>query len=88
MEYALAKVSTKGQIVIPRGLREDIQTGDQFLIIKDGERILLKNMDSLAADIREDLLFAERVERAWDEYDKGNFQSKPVDDFLKELEAC
>lgn len=88
MEFALAKVSTKGQIVIPRSIREDIHTGDQFLIIKDGERIILKNMESLASDIKEDLIFAEMVERSWTEYDKGNFESKSKDDFLKELKAC
>jgi len=88
MDFAIAKVSTKGQIVIPSSLRKDIHIGDQFLIIKDEGRMILKDMKSLASDIREDIAFAERVERAWLGYDEGKFESKSKDDFLKELKTC
>ena len=88
MEYAIAKVSTKGQIVIPNSLRGDIETGDEFLMIKDHGRIILKSMKSLAAKLRDDLAFAEEVEKAWQEYDKGKFVTKSKEDFLKELRAC
>lgn len=88
MEYAIAKVSTKGQIVIPSGLRKGIHTGDEFLIIKGEGRIILKNMASLAKDLQEDLIFAERIEKAWLEHDKGNFETKSKDDFLRELRSC
>lgn len=88
MEYAIAKVSTKGQIVIPTHLREDIETGDEFLLIKDDGRIILKSMKSLASNLRDDLAFAEEVEKAWQEYDQGKFQKKSKEDFLRELRAC
>jgi len=88
MEYAIAKVSTKGQIVIPSALRSNIRTGDEFLMIKDNGRIILKNMKNLASDLRHDFVFAEKVEEAWQEYDKGKFENKSKDDFLKELRAC
>jgi len=88
MDFAIAKVSTKGQIVIPRSLRKGIHSGDEFLIIKDEGRIILKNLASLAVDVKDDLLFAEKVESAWLEHDKGKFKTKSKEDFLKELEAC
>lgn len=88
MEFAIAKVSTKGQIVIPSALRDKIHTGDEFLIVKDHERIILKNMKNLASDLRDDLLFAEQVEKAWQEHDKGKFIKKSKVDFLEELKAC
>ncbi|MFH1917109.1 MAG: AbrB/MazE/SpoVT family DNA-binding domain-containing protein [Nanoarchaeota archaeon] len=88
MEYAIAKVSTKGQIVIPIHMRKKIKTGDEFLIIRDGERLLLKSMDTLTADLKDDLIFAERVENAWQDYDKGKFKKKSKEDFLKELKSC
>lgn len=88
MEYAIAKISTKGQIVIPTPLRDDIETGDEFLMIKDNGRIILKNMKSLASNLRDDLLFAEEIEKAWQEYDKGKFEKRSKEDFLKELRAC
>ena len=88
MEYAIAKVSTKGQIVIPISLRENIHCGDEFLMVKDEGRFILKSMKSLATKLKEDLIFAERVEKAWQEYDKGKFETKTKDEFLKELRAC
>ncbi len=88
MKYAIAKVSTKGQIVIPTSLRDNVETGDEFLMIKDDGRIILKSMKSLAENLRDDLAFAEEVEKAWQEYDKGKFVKKSKEDFLKELRAC
>lgn len=88
MEFAVAKVSTKGQIVIPSSMREDIHKGDQFLIVKDEKRIILKNMDSLASDLKDDIIFAEQVENAWLDYERGKFVSKSKDEFLDELEKC
>ncbi|MDD5331578.1 MAG: AbrB/MazE/SpoVT family DNA-binding domain-containing protein [Candidatus Nanoarchaeia archaeon] len=88
MEYAIAKVSTKGQIVIPTSLRENINSGDEFLMVKDGDRIILKNLKGLASNLKDDLVFAEKVEKAWQEYDKGKFETKSKEGFLKELRAC
>jgi len=88
MRYAITKVSTKGQIVIPSGLRNDIHTGDEFLIVKDDDRIILKSMDNVAEDLKEDLIFAERIEKAWQDYKKGKFVKKSKKDFLEELRAC
>mgnify|MGYP006305128335 CR=1 FL=1 len=88
MEFAIAKVSTKGQIVIPNPLRKDIHTGDEFLIVKDSGRLILKNIKEVAVDLKEDLIFAERVEKSWQDYDKGKFVTKSKGDFLKELRAC
>ena len=88
MEYAVAKVSTKGQIVIPSGLRKGIHAGDEFLIVKDGERMILKSMGNIAKSFKDDLVFAERVEKAWREYDRGKFVKKAKKDFLEALHAC
>ena len=88
MEYAIAKVSTKGQIVIPSALRDNIHTGDEFLMIKDQGRIILKDMKDLALNLKDDLAFAEKIENAWQEHDNGKFKNKSKDDFLKALRVC
>ncbi|MBS3093704.1 hypothetical protein J4456_03950 [Candidatus Pacearchaeota archaeon] len=38
--------------------------------------------------MKEDMEFALRTEEAWKEYERGEFISQPVDEFLKELEKC
>ena len=88
MKYAIAKVSTKGQIVIPAGLRDNIHTGDEFLMVRDHDRIVLKNMVNLSKEFKDDFVFAEKVENAWHEHDNGKFENKTKDDFLRELRLC
>ncbi len=88
MDFAIAKVSTKGQIVIPLALRAGIKEGDEFLIVKDKDRLVLKNMKGLASELKDELKFIQKIDAAWDEYEKGKFISKSKEDFLKELRKC
>ena len=47
MELELAKVSEKGQIVIPNSLRKGmgIKKSDQFLIFGEGDTLILKKVE-------------------------------------------
>ena len=88
VKFAIAKVSTKGQIVIPTELRKNINPGDEFLIVRDEDRIIMKNIKYVANDLKKDLIIAERIEKAWKKYDRGEFVQKTKNDFLKELKKC
>jgi AbrB family looped-hinge helix DNA binding protein len=88
VNISVTKVSSKGQIVIPAWMRKDLKEGDELLIIKDEGRIILKRSETLSEEMREDLEFAKRTEEAWENYDKGEFVSRPADKFLEELEKC
>ena len=84
----VTKISSKGQIVIPSEMRNDLKEGDELLIIKDENRIILKKVDKITEKMKEDLEFARRTEEAWQSYERGKFVSQPADKFLKELEKC
>lgn len=86
MEIALTKMSSKGQIVIPIELREDIKEGEQLLVIKNDHQLIVKKASTLEKNLKEDLDFAKRTEEAWKRYEKGQFISLNAKDFLKELE--
>ena len=88
MEVAITKISSKGQIVIPSNMRKDIAVGEEFLIIKDGDKLLMKKITELTKQLKEELLFAKRVEKAWKTYEKGKFKSISANKFLEELEKC
>jgi len=88
MEAAIAKMSSKGQIVIPSNMRKDIEVGEEFLIIKDQNRLILKKITKVTEKLKEDLMFAKRVEKAWKDYEKGKFKSMSADRFLEKLEKC
>ncbi|MFT4308629.1 MAG: AbrB/MazE/SpoVT family DNA-binding domain-containing protein [Candidatus Woesearchaeota archaeon] len=85
MEYAIAKMSTKGQIVIPKELREGLEAGDEFLIIRDEDRFVLKPMEGVAEELREDIEFSKRIKAAWERYDRGEFTTMDSTEFLEEL---
>ena len=69
-------------------MRNDLKEGDELLIIKDENRIILKKVDKITEKMKEDLEFARRTEEAWQSYERGKFVSQPADKFLKELEKC
>ena len=87
MEFAIAKLSTKGQIVIPSNLRKDIHAGEEFLIVKNNGNFILKKMSDIAKGLKDDLQFAKHVEKAWKDYDSGKFKSMNKKDFIEELKS-
>jgi len=48
MEMTMTKVSSKGQIVIPREMREEsnLKEGEKLLVYGDKDTIILKRLDS------------------------------------------
>ena len=85
MEVSIIRMSSKGQIVIPSSMRKDLSQGEELLIIRDGERYILKPLHELEPSFKEDILFAEKTERAFEDYQKGVFTRKPGHVFIDEL---
>ncbi|MAH47609.1 AbrB family transcriptional regulator [Candidatus Pacearchaeota archaeon] len=81
----LTKISSKGQIVIPSNMRGDLKEGDQLIIIKDEDRIILRKTETISEQMKEDLEFARRTNEAWDKYEKGQFKEMDFDNFINEM---
>tara|TARA_Y100000310_G_scaffold317169_2_gene369740 strand:+ start:2878 stop:3087 length:210 start_codon:yes stop_codon:yes gene_type:complete len=67
-------------------MREDIKEGDELMLIKSNEKIIMKKASELDENFKEDLEFAKRTEEAWEKYKKGEFKSMDSKDFLTEIE--
>jgi AbrB family looped-hinge helix DNA binding protein len=87
MDVAITKMSSKGQVVIPASMRTDLPEGKKILIIKEGERIILKPLTDLEPALQDDILFAEKTEQAFEEYKKGTFIRKKEGEFIDELDS-
>jgi len=85
MEIAITKMSSKGQVVIPAGMREDISEGEKFVLIRSGKQLILQKVKDFNKRLEEDLIFAKRTEEALKRYEKGEFIEVDFDDFLKEV---
>ena len=81
----VTRMSSKGQIVIPSEMRGDLKEGDELLIIKDDERIILKKAEKITEEMKEDLEFAKRTEAAWKEIEAGKGIEMEFDDFINEM---
>lgn len=79
------RVSSKGQIVIPSNMRKNLKEGDELLIIKDDDRIIIKKAADLTESIKEDLEFAKRTEEAYQRIEAGQGIKMDFDDFIEEM---
>ncbi len=84
-EISVTSMSSKGQVVIPVELREDLREGEKLIVFRNADQIILKKASAFRKQLAEDLEFARRTEEAWKEYDKGNFKSMSAEEFLAEL---
>ena len=82
----LAKMSSKGQLVIPANIREmmELNEGSVVGITAKDDMIVLKKIDTKLK--AEDLRTIGRLKEAWEDMEKGRFKSYSTKGFLKELE--
>jgi len=85
VNISTTKMSSKGQVVIPLNMREGLKEGEEFVIVRDENRIILKLARDFEENIKDDLEFAKRTEEAWKSYDRGEFISMDADDFIEEM---
>ena len=85
VEIEITKLSSKGQIVIPIGLRSGFSEGDKMLMMRDGDRIIIKKATDIDKTLKEDLEFATRTEEAYKRIEAGKGITMDFDDFIKEM---
>lgn len=85
MDMAITKMSSKGQIVIPREMRTGIAEGDKLIVIRQDDDIILKKVSKLGKNFEKELKRKKRIEEAWKRYDEGKFTSSTVEEFIEEM---
>lgn len=85
VNISVTKMSSKGQIVIPANMRKNIKAGDNLIIIKDDERIVIKKADKLTEQMKEDLEFSRRTEEAYKRIESGEFISVDSENLFEEM---
>lgn len=83
----LTKLSSKGQVVIPKKIREklNLKEGTPLTIeATDTGLVVIKEIKSPIDD--EDLKALKELNEAWGRIERGEYRKAKVGDFLKELE--
>ena len=85
VEFEISRLSSKGQIVIPRSMRKDLKEGDKIIFIKDKKNIILKKASDMDEQLKEDLEFARRTEEAYKRIEAGKGITMEFNEFIKEM---
>lgn len=85
MDVAITKMSSKGQIVIPKEMRDNLEVGEKLLVIKKDNQLILQKVSSLDEKFKEDLEFAQKTEEAYQRIEKGEGIKMDFDDFIEEM---
>jgi len=83
---SITKMSSKGQVVIPLNMRKDLKEGEELVIIKNGNQIILKKVTDFSENLKEDLEFAKRTEEAYKRIEKGEFISVDSENLFEEMD--
>ena len=83
---SVSKISSKGQIVLPKSIREKFGMDDEVVFIQRGDEIILRK----STDIIEDLEYAQFIKNSFEtlkEYENSpeSFNSMDKEMFLSEL---
>ncbi|MBI2452504.1 AbrB/MazE/SpoVT family DNA-binding domain-containing protein [Candidatus Pacearchaeota archaeon] len=81
----VTRISSKGQVVIPSNMRSDFREGEELLIVKDEDRIILKKVSKVSEQMKDDLEFAKRTDEALERVKSGKGIRMNFEDFLKEI---
>jgi len=81
----LAKVSSKGQVVIPARIREKakIKEGTTLAVSSQKNIVIMRKLDEGMTE--DDLRTLKDLEKAWKDIEEGRFKELSIDEFFKEL---
>ncbi|MFH1917422.1 MAG: AbrB/MazE/SpoVT family DNA-binding domain-containing protein [Nanoarchaeota archaeon] len=85
VDVAITRMSSRGQIVIPLEMRDDIAEGEKLVIMKHDKQIIMKKVSDMDESLKDDLVFAKRTEEAFKRHERGLFKEMEAEAFLKEL---
>ena len=87
MEVDIVTLTSKGQLVIPQHMREemDLSDGERMIIVRERNSLMPKPLSKLSSDVEEELLDMKSATRAWEEIAAGKAKRSSKEDFLKEL---
>ena len=80
----ITKLSSKGQVVIPEGVREDLEVGTAFVVTRKEDLIVLKKIKGLTAREKKEM---EELNKIWKDIDNGKGLTKSKEEFLKEMKS-
>ena len=83
MDIAITRMSSKGQVVIPLEMRNNIKEGEKLVIIQNEDQYIMKKANKFDKNLTEDLEFAKKTDEALKRISKGT--KMDFDDFMSDI---
>ena len=80
----ITKLSTKGQVVIPEEIRNNIEVGTPFTVIKKDDLIILKKVKGLTEMEKKEI---KEINDIWKDIDAGKGITQSKQEFLNEMKT-
>jgi AbrB family looped-hinge helix DNA binding protein len=89
MDAAIVKLSSKGQLVLPAGMRarSKMKMGSKVMLIQQGDSIVLKSLDAMGESMEKELDAMSAAAAGWKEIEAGHAKKLSKDEFLNELKS-
>ena len=78
----ITKLSTKGQVVIPEGVRKGIEVGTPFTVTKKDDLIILKKVKGLTEKEKKEMV---ELNKIWKDIDAGKCETYSEKEFFKKM---
>ena len=78
----ITKLSTKGQVVIPESIRNDLEVGTAFNVFRKEDLVILKKIDGLTEEEKKEM---EELNKIWKDIDEGKGVTTSKEEFMKEM---
>ncbi|PIY60090.1 AbrB family transcriptional regulator [Candidatus Woesearchaeota archaeon CG_4_10_14_0_8_um_filter_47_5] len=85
MDVAITRISSKGQVVIPARMRHGFNEGDELIMFRNKDQLIMKQASKLDKNFQEDMEFARKTEEAWKRISAGKGTKMGFDDFIDEM---
>ncbi len=82
-----SKISSRGQVVIPKNMRKHFKEGEEIIFIENNNNIIIKSSNDTYKNFETDLTSSLEVKEAYERYEKNpeSFTKMEFDHFIKYL---
>jgi AbrB family looped-hinge helix DNA binding protein len=82
-----SKISSRGQVVIPKNMRKHFKEGEEVVFIENEDNIIIKTSNNTYNNFESELKSSQRVKEAYERYEKNpeSFKKMEFDDFIQYL---
>lgn len=83
----ITKLRPEGLFMIPAELRKGFKEGEELVVTRVKNRLVVEKVSSMSEKDKEDLAAARRTDEAWKRYERGEFKSLPFDGFIEQMKT-